>query len=91
MCFSDVFNYEFVYNFDNKFKKIVFRCLFSVIFIVRLFDDSSMFNKLINLYCEYCQDCFKLMSVLTNIYCVVKESVEMTVQIRLITQLLTKN
>ena len=85
MCFSNVFNCEFIYNFDNELKKIIFRCLFSVIFIVRLLDNSSVFNKLINLCYEYCQDCFKLMSVLTNTHCIMKESVEMTVQVRLIT------
>ena len=79
MCFSDTFNYEFVYNFDNKFEKIIFRCLFSVIFIVRLLDDSNMFNRLINLCCEYCQDYFKLVSVLTDTHYVVKESVKMTI------------
>ena len=79
MCFSDVFNCEFVYNFNNKLEKIVFRCLFSVIFIVRLLNNSNVFNKLIDLYCEYCQDCFELMSVLTNIHYVMKESVKITV------------
>ena len=79
MCFSDMFNHEFVYNFDNELEKIIFRCLFSVIFVVRLLDDSSMFNRLIDLCCEYCQGCFELMSVLTDMCCVVKESVKITV------------
>ena len=91
MCFFNTFNCEFVYNFDNELEKTVFRCLFSVIFVVRLLDDNSVFNRLINLCCEYCQGCFELMSVLTDTHCVVKESVKITVQTRLITQLLTKN